>query len=786
MLRTLRQSLLAQLLGGYLLFVAVVFGGGLALSVVVERQLVAGSRAADLALATTVALETAGRLDQARAAVAALAELEGVRGGDPGAMGRAFAAFLAARPDVDRVYWLDAAGLMTVSLPADPRTLGADFASERLFVRARRALGPFVEGGVVDLTTFNGVVVVAHPVRDHRGRLAGVVATNLLLDNLSAPLRTVAADQARQGQPVLISLVDERGQLIASPERERLLQPVLDELPGARAALAGAQATQLGPGPRGQLWLYSATPVPGAGWAVVVQRPAATALAAITSVRVWLAAALVLSALGGLAFWLVLHRRVIRPVSALAARYAAMSAGAAQPGAPGAAQAGALLARPGPSPLAGRPDELGALARTLSRLEGDVATRLTELHTLLETSSAVVSSLDPALVAETVISQARRLVDVQAAAVLVSDEAGALRVLASVGRSAAYDMAIRIAPDDPTSPSATALREGRPAQIIAGRDEPFPPGAMAHGFRALLAIPITSRHAGGVVLLVSRAEPQPFSDGELELLLTFANHAALAWEHAVLYERSDERLRVVAEENERLYRQAMQANQFKSALLAAVGHELRTPLAGITGHASTLLQDDVAWSPAEQRHFLQTISAEADRLAGLVSNLLDLSRLEAGLLLLHPAPWALEALVDMALARLGQPAPGLRCRIDPEVPPVLVDRARIEVVLRNLIANALAYGEGGVWVGAEARGAEVTVRVRDDGPGVAPEELPYIFERFYRARHGVSRRAGGSGLGLAICKAFVEAHGGRIWAESGCGTTICFTLPAAEQGGRPS
>lgn len=770
MLRSLRKSLLAQLLGGYLLFVALVFGGGLALSFVVQRQLLAGSRAADLALATTVALETAGRLDHAREAVAALAMLDSVRQGDQPAMDSAFTAFLAARPDVDRVYWLDPQGVMAVSVPTDPRTIGTDYSEERLFRHARQALGPFVESGVVDLTTFNGVVVVAHPVRDDAGQLTGVVATNLLLDDLSAPLRTVVADQVRQDQPLLISLVDAKGQLIASPERERLLQPVLDELSGAREALAGRQATTIGPGPRGEQWLFSATPVPGAGWAVVVQRPVATALAAITSVQLWLAAALVVGALGGLSFWLVLHHRVIYPLGRLAARYAALSATTPAPSTP-------------PLPTS-RSDELGALARTLHRLEGDVGRRLAELHTLLETSSAVVSSLDPAQVATTVISQVQRLVDVQAAAVLVSDEGDALRVLASAGRSSDYDASIHIALDDPHSPTAVALREGRPVQMIAGRDAVFPTSALDNGLHTILAIPIDSRHAGGVALLVSRIEAQPFSAGEIDLLLAFANHAALAWENAVLYEHSDEQLRVVARENERLYRQALQANQFKSTLLAAVGHELRTPLAGIKGHASTLLEDDVDWSPAEQRHFLQTISDEADRLAGMVSNLLDLSRQEAGLLLLHPAQWPVDDLVDMALARLGHPASEILRQIPPAIPPVTVDRSRIEVVLRNLIANALVYGDSRVWISATAGNGEVMVCVHDDGPGIPPEELPHIFERFYRAGHGVSRRAGGSGLGLAICRAFVEAHGGRIWAESGGdGTTFAFTLPAAEQGG---
>ncbi|HEX9371487.1 MAG TPA: cache domain-containing protein, partial [Roseiflexaceae bacterium] len=473
----LRQSLLAQLLGGYLLFVAILGGGGLALSSIVQRQLRAGVQAADLALANAIALETATKMEQARTSVTALAGLDAVRRGDQPAMQREFAAFKAARPDLDRVYWLDSAGVLRVSVPGELRTLGVDYSDEQVFRRAQAIDGPFVEPGVVDPTTYQGVVVVAQPVRDQGRRLAGVVATNLLLVDLSAPLRTVVADQSRQGQPLLISLVDNHGQLIATPERERLLQPVLDELPGAREALAGAATTRIGLGPRDQDWLFSSAPVPGVGWAVVVQRPTATALAAETSVQIWLLAALGVIAIGGLLFWLVLARRVIRPLQQLAGRYAALS-GATAP-APSA-----------PPPPARRADEVGTLARTLHQLEGDVATRLAELRTLLDTSSAVVGTLDPGAVAATVIREVRRLVDVQAAAVLVPDESDALRVLASEGRADSYDQSIHIAPDDASSPSALALRSAEPVQMIAGRDEPFPPASYAAGFRALLALPI--------------------------------------------------------------------------------------------------------------------------------------------------------------------------------------------------------------------------------------------------------------------------------------------------------
>jgi signal transduction histidine kinase len=222
--------------------------------------------------------------------------------------------------------------------------------------------------------------------------------------------------------------------------------------------------------------------------------------------------------------------------------------------------------------------------------------------------------------------------------------------------------------------------------------------------------------------------------------------------------------------------------QFKTTLLAAVGHELRTPLAAIKGHSSTLLQEDVVWPPDDQRHFLQTISTEADRLAQMVTNLLDLARVEAGLLPLQRGPARLADLVEQAVQRVGRPLPDLAVRLPADLPLLAVDGPRIGVVLYNLLANALAYGEGAVAISAAPQGAGwVAVRVTDNGPGIAPDELPHVFERFYRAQRGLQRRSGGTGLGLAICKAFVEAHGGTIWAESAPGgTTIAFTLPTVE------
>ncbi|HEY7347016.1 MAG TPA: ATP-binding protein [Ktedonobacterales bacterium] len=889
MTRIRHQSLLVQLLSGYLLFVLIVLGTGLMVNAVVQQELQSQVQASDLALAQEMAIETSIKLGNAKASVADLSQQQEVRQGDLAAMQRTFSAFKMARNDIDRVYWLDADGVLRVSVPQDPLTLGVDFSHDPLSVyqKARNATSPVVEEGVVDLTTFDAVVAVAQAVRSPDGMLQGIVATNLSLNVLSVPLRTVINAQERQQHHLLISLLDQDGQLIGTSERERLLQPVESELPGASDALAGHPATRLGSGPDGREWLFSSVPVPGTGWAVVVQRPADEALAVIYHFRTWLVVAAVLFALGGCCFWLLLTRRVIQPLQTLATRYRAFP----PPRVP---------TLPSISLLTQRSDAVGELTRSLQRLEGDVSTQLAELRTLLETSSAVVASLDPQAVAETIIDQARRLVNVQAVTVYVEDEQEGLRVLASEGRSAALRQGFRLSPDDQESPSMLALRSGHPVQMLAEEGKFFPAISYAEGFRSILSIPIISSHVGSVVLVVHRTHPQPFSVHEVDLLLTFANYAMLAWEHAVLYERSDERLREIAKENKRLYLRARkekqtlaaimssmsdglilasvndnvlyanpgakailgslvavlednsiasihaalrgasasqddydamlariaqgetptwvmemsagaqkrsirlqvfdvhdesglvsgrglllrdvtrerEIDQLKTTLLATVGHELRTPLSIIKGNASTLLQEDVTWSAEDQHHFLQVISAQADRLAHLVSDVLDLSRLEAGILTLHQRPRQLGELVEQVLRQLDVAIPSLSVALPEQLPLLELDGPRIEVVLRNLLANARAYGAGEVRITARLEEGQVVVSVWNDGPGITPDELPHIFERFYRAKQGIQQRSGGTGLGLAICKAVIEAHNGSIWAESNDqGTAISFSLP---------
>ena len=415
-----RRSLLVQLLGVYLIFVVAIFAADYKVNAVAQQQVTSQVQTTDLALAQEISRETENKISGAELTLVKLSRLDSVRQGNVGAMSDAFQSFRAARPDVDLVYWLDPHGVLQFSVPSNVRTLGESFASQAIFNAAVHSNHPVLQDGVIDFTTYNAVVMLEVPVRSSTGTLLGVLGTNLLLNDLTEPISSVVTSQAKQRQHMLVSIVDSQGQLIGTVQSESILQPVLDDLPGAADALKGRVATRQGTDGQGQPWLYSSVPIRTVGWAVVVQRSASDALTAITNFRRWITVAAIVFALGGLLFWLVLWRRVVQPLHVLSRRHAALPA-------PDQSTRDDVQ-------LHGRADEVGNLARSLARLERDVIAQLGELHTLLETSNAVVTSLDPIHVGKTIIREVQRLVDIQAAAVLVPDDEGVLRVLVSEAR----------------------------------------------------------------------------------------------------------------------------------------------------------------------------------------------------------------------------------------------------------------------------------------------------------------------------------------------------------------
>jgi PAS domain S-box-containing protein len=240
-------------------------------------------------------------------------------------------------------------------------------------------------------------------------------------------------------------------------------------------------------------------------------------------------------------------------------------------------------------------------------------------------------------------------------------------------------------------------------------------------------------------------------------------------------------------ERKRLAEEAARADAFahsdrlKSALLATVSHELRTPLATIKTGVSSLLSPEARWTTTEQEEFLREIDMEVDRLTLMVSNLLDLSRIEGGALRPRLARHDLGELVADVVRRLSYRTPDhpLAMEVDPSLPPVPCDAVQIGQVLLNLGDNAIKYTPPGTPVTFSVRRVTdaVEVQVADRGPGIPASEIDQIFEKFYRvSAHAMSS---GAGLGLAICMGLVKAHGGHIWAESreGEGTAVRFTLP---------
>lgn len=308
-----------------------------------------------------------------------------------------------------------------------------------------------------------------------------------------------------------------------------------------------------------------------------------------------------------------------------------------------------------------------------------------------------------------------------------------------------------------------AYEHGQPAGLGTGTL----PGADA------LYLPLATATGPVGVLGVRPDQPGRLYDGgRVQLLEAFAGQAAAAVERVNLA-RDAERVKVEIE-TERL----------RNSLLSTVSHDLRTPLAAIAGASSTLLDDGKVLSDETRRELLETILEEAERLNRLVTNLLDVTRIESGALTLQPEWQSVEELVGVVIERLSRQLArhDVRTRLPADLPLVRGDGLLLQQVLLNLLENAAKYSPAGapIEISARAEKGELVVEVADRGPGLVPGEAEHVFEKFHRSASARGRP--GAGLGLTVCKGIMELHGGRIWAEAraGGGSAFRFALPAAE------
>jgi len=327
---------------------------------------------------------------------------------------------------------------------------------------------------------------------------------------------------------------------------------------------------------------------------------------------------------------------------------------------------------------------------------------------------------------------------------------------------------------------------------LAAEQDPLPMlvGQLRRAFDAE-AVAVLHREAGSWKVEASAGEPVPAEPGDASTSVPLGGDDVLA----VVGGLRDEDLDVlqsfasqlrVATQTRRLQSEAARANELaeanalRTALLAAVSHDLRTPLASIKASVSSLLQRDIAWSPSAVDNFLETIDEETDRLTALVGNLLDMSRLQTGALRLVTNDVGLDEVVPRALAALGGRADRVTVDVPETLPRVHADAALMERAIANVLDNALAYSppEAPVRVTAGCVGDRLELRVTDRGHGLPPEKRARMFEPFQRL--GDAGGGTGVGLGLAVARGFVEVMGGAINVEDtpGGGLTMVLAFPA--------
>ena len=289
---------------------------------------------------------------------------------------------------------------------------------------------------------------------------------------------------------------------------------------------------------------------------------------------------------------------------------------------------------------------------------------------------------------------------------------------------------------------------------------------------SMIAVPLwAGGQKYGVLMLGTLHSSNHFAAHDIPFIQILADLIALA------IERSRFETEALA------VREAKQADRLRAEALAILSHELRTSLGAIKGYGTALLLEEAAWSQAKQREFLLRIDEECENLAAMISELLDSSLIDAGQLLLEYQPIRMQRFAQEAADKMQHLSDTHRIVLDFPVdfPLIDADPIRIKQVLRNIVNNAIKYSPNGglVTIRGEVRHPDIVVSIADQGMGIPAEHLISLFEKYFRVKASPEYQISGTGLGLPVARAIVEAHEGRIWAESkiGEGTIFYFSLP---------
>jgi GAF domain-containing protein len=401
-----------------------------------------------------------------------------------------------------------------------------------------------------------------------------------------------------------------------------------------------------------------------------------------------------------------------------------------------------------------------------------------ELKALGEVSQAVNSTLDLETVLSTIVAKAVELSGTEAGAIYGYDEhTQEFRLRATHGMDQGLIEVLtqrHIDIVDPTIAAIFAHRE--PTQVADLREEAVSELngiILLAGYRARMVAPLLRGEDIVGMLVVRRRTPGAFAKNIVDIIKTFAAQSALAIQNARLFREIEDKSRQLEE-----------ASQHKSQFLANMSHELRTPLNAILGYTE-LMADGAYGEPSEKMlGILKRLEANGKHLLGLINDVLDLSKIEAGQLVLELSDYCVQDIAQTVRSTLEPLASdkklAFKVEVPPQLPPGRGDGRRLAQVLINLVGNAIKFTDAGeVAIKVEANNGSFHVSVRDTGPGISSADQAKLFQEFQQADNAITRKKGGTGLGLAISKRIVEMHGGRIWVESqpGQGSTFAFTLP---------
>jgi signal transduction histidine kinase/putative methionine-R-sulfoxide reductase with GAF domain len=400
-----------------------------------------------------------------------------------------------------------------------------------------------------------------------------------------------------------------------------------------------------------------------------------------------------------------------------------------------------------------------------------------ELRALGEVGRAVSSSLDIESVLTSIVAHAVELSRTDAGTIYEFDEATQVFVpRANYGMSEELIEALRqshVGIGESSIGQAVSTRAAVQFPDLESRPNYPLPFMLKAGYRALLAVPFLreDRVIGGLVVRRKAAGtfPQPIVD----LLQTFATQSVIAIQNARLFREIDEKSQ-----------QLEVASKHKSQFLANMSHELRTPMNAVLGYTDLILDNIFGDVPEAIRDTLERVKANGHHLLGLINDVLDLSKIEAGQLALSLGDYSMGEVVHAVVSAVESLAAEkklvLKATVPADLPPGRGDERRLTQVLLNLTGNAIKFtDEGGVSIQARTSDGAFVVSVSDTGPGISEADQQKIFEEFQQADSSSTRTKGGTGLGLSISRRIVELHGGRLWVEStpGHGSTFSFTLP---------